>query len=261
MVTHQPFFSIIVPSFNSEKTISGCIDSVLGQSFADLEIIVIDGVSKDKTLSILAGYQTQSSKIKVFSEPDQGIYDAMNKGIKLASGKWLYFLGTDDYFYSSEVLKDLYAYIQANPKIDILYANVWSDRFNGCYGKKFTPDDIIDKNICHQAILFSKQIFSVIGNFDLQYRAHADWDHNLKWFLSPSVSHLYVPVTVAHYADGGFSSTSADRKFNDEKRWNFLKYSKGFLPPSIRLNVLIVELAKSIKRFDFPRLKRALKAF
>lgn len=90
------FLSVIIPTYNSENTIEKCLDSLLAQTFKDFEICIIDGGSLDNTLTIATCYRTQFKNIRIVSEPDEGVYDAMNRGIDFASGKWLYFLGSDD---------------------------------------------------------------------------------------------------------------------------------------------------------------------
>ena len=86
--------SIIIPTFNSANTLRRALDSIIGQTLNDLEVLIMDGVSTDQTLDIAKTYN--DNRIRIFSEPDNGVYDAMNKGIDKASGEWLYFLGSDD---------------------------------------------------------------------------------------------------------------------------------------------------------------------
>ncbi len=98
----SPFFSIITVCLNSEKTIETTIKSVIDQSFTDFEYIIIDGKSSDKTLEIIEKYK--DSRIKIISEKDKGIFDAMNKGVSLSKGKWIHILNSDDYYYSKNSL-------------------------------------------------------------------------------------------------------------------------------------------------------------
>jgi glycosyltransferase involved in cell wall biosynthesis len=124
----MPFFSIIVPTYNSEATLKGCLESVLCQKFTDIEILIIDGMSNDKTLSIAKNYKNPI--IRIYTETDEGIYDAMNKGIKQSQGKWLYFLGSDDELYDNEVLTNIATLINNNDNPDIIYGNVMVTRDN-----------------------------------------------------------------------------------------------------------------------------------
>jgi len=98
----NPFFSIIIPTYNSSATISVALNSIIKQSYQNFEVIIVDGLSNDNTISIIS--QFQDDRIKIFSEKDKGVYDAMNKGINYANGKWIYFMGSDDYFYDNTIL-------------------------------------------------------------------------------------------------------------------------------------------------------------
>ena len=102
----MPKVSIIIPTCNSAKTLSRCLDSVISQSFTDWEVLMKDGVSNDDTIIIASSYQ--DSRIRIYSEPDKGIYDAMNKGIDKAQGEWLYFLGSDDWLLNNCVLEEIF---------------------------------------------------------------------------------------------------------------------------------------------------------
>lgn len=96
------YFSIITVCLNSEKTIETTIKSVLAQTYTDFEYIIIDGKSSDKTLNIINRYK--DPRIKIISEKDKGLFDAMNKGISLSKGKWIHILNSDDYYYSKDSL-------------------------------------------------------------------------------------------------------------------------------------------------------------
>ena len=141
-----PFFSIIIPTYNSAQTLKVCLDSVLGQTYDNFEILIIDGNSKDKTLEIIENYSALNiSRFKWVSEKDKGIYDAMNKGIKLAKAEWLYFLGSDDKIFDIELLKQIVSNITNKNKVDVFYGNVTSPRFNGIYDGEFTNEKIFQK--------------------------------------------------------------------------------------------------------------------
>ena len=97
--------TIIIPTYNCEKTIGDALDSILGQSIKEVEVLIVDGLSTDRTLEIVAQYQTKHANIVLHSEKDEGIYDAMNKGIGLAKGDWLYFMGSDDTLFENTTLE------------------------------------------------------------------------------------------------------------------------------------------------------------
>src|SRR5688572_7883253 len=101
-------FSIIIPTFNSSLTLRACLDSIAGQTFKNYEVIIMDGLSEDNTIQLANNYRSSLPNLRVISEKDYGIYDAMNKSIKIAKGSWLYFMGSDDFFYDRGVLENIY---------------------------------------------------------------------------------------------------------------------------------------------------------
>ncbi|PIP34393.1 glycosyl transferase, partial [Candidatus Falkowbacteria bacterium CG23_combo_of_CG06-09_8_20_14_all_41_10] len=122
--------SIITPSYNSAKTISDTIDSVISQTHQDLEYLVIDGVSTDGTIAIVNEYQ-RKYPIRLVSEKDSGIYDAMNKGIKLTTGDIIGILNSDDFYYDQNVLAKINDVFAANPDVDAVYGDlVYVDQDN-----------------------------------------------------------------------------------------------------------------------------------
>lgn len=228
------YFSIIIPTYNSSVTIHRCIESVVNQTYKDIEILIIDGVSQDATLDIVRTFN--DVRITILSEPDKGIYDAMNKGVKKSKGEWLYFLGSDDKLFDNSILFKVYNYI-LNSDLHVIYGNVVSARFNGLYAGEFNYSKLYYQNICHQAILFNRLVFSKIGCFDLKYKSHADYDHNIKWFLNKHINKLYVEETIADYADGGFSSQNGDELFEKDKNFRFICSGLFTLPKHFLLDI------------------------
>ena len=224
--THNPFFSIIIPTFNSEKTINYCIESVLSQTFSNFEILIIDGASKDQTVNLTKSFG--DSRIKIISEPDQGIYDAMNKGIINSSGQWLYFLGSDDTLYDTIVLTDIYTAVQ-NWGLDVIYGDVFMMKSGVINDGEFDFKKIQTNPICHQAIFYKREIFNVFGNYNLKYKVYADADFNLKWFFSKKHKYRYLTRLIANYAETGFSSVQTDVIFYDELPEKLLKLGWKYL--------------------------------
>jgi glycosyltransferase involved in cell wall biosynthesis len=207
-------FSVIMPAYNASKTISGALASVVDQTYGNVEIIVVDGDSKDETLSVVRSFTDRVNVL--ISEPDLGVYDAMNKGIKLASGDWLYFLGADDRLFDNRVLEEIAGALQTES--DVLYGNVlvrgncsWA-KDNSIYAGKFSVGTLFTKNICHQAVFYSRHVFDKLGLFDIRYPVCADWDFNHRCFANCRVS--FVNLVVAVFVAGGVSS----QRHNDEFR-------------------------------------------
>ncbi|WKN33490.1 glycosyltransferase family 2 protein [Porifericola rhodea] len=219
----QPKVSIITPTYNSADTIIACLESVISQSYTNIEHLIIDGLSTDHTLRIIKQYKLKYPHIKYLCEKDKGVYDAMNKGISIAAGEWVFFLGSDDSLYSHDILEKIFS----NPNnltLDVIYGNVLSSRFNGPYAGEYDALKLIDQNICHQAIFFKKSLFINTGVFNQAYIAHADWAHNLKWFLNKKYKKKYVPHIISNYSDGGLSSSVKDEKFQEIKPLLILRY-------------------------------------
>lgn len=207
------YFSIIIPTFNSAATLQKCLDSVIQQTYTNFEILIIDGVSTDNTLEIAR--QFNDNRIKIISEPDQGIYDAMNKGIIMAKGEWLYFLGSDDEINSKSVFSNISAFDLNN--VHVIYGNV---EFPGkiIYDGQFNFEKILEKNICHQAIIYHYSIFKKLGMYNLKYKIAADYAFNLKWFFNDNIKNVYISIIIANYSLNGISSIHRDVQF--EKDFN-----------------------------------------
>ena len=247
----RPVFSIIVPTFNSAATMEVCIKSIMDQTFPAFEVLIMDGGSSDNTVAIAGGFADE--RIKIVSENDKGIYDAMNKGILRSAGNWLYFLGSDDSLYDKETLRKVAAVIEEG-NADVVYGNVFRTGQQCVYDGEFTIEKIYRRNICHQAIFLHRTVFDKTGLFDLNYKSNADYDHNLKWFFDDSVRKRYMDVIVANYSDTGLSGTFIDWKFRDQKPEQFLRLAGNRIEPRFRAQVM-----KDILRIKFRR--RQLGAF
>ena len=211
-----PKISIITPTRNAGKTLEACILSVVNQTYLNKEYMIIDGLSTDGTLGIVKKYADIYPYIKWISEKDEGIYDAMNKGIDLSSGEWIYFLGADDSFYSDGVLDDIFNQEDIS-NFDVIYGNVQWGNAGREYDGPFSKLDLLQKNICHQAIFTRKSVFDKIGKFDTNYKIWADWVFNMKWFNMKYIRHAYINKIIAKYGLGGMSSNSYDSYFLQNK--------------------------------------------
>lgn len=219
-----PVLSIIIPTFNAQKIINDALESIAIQTFESYEVLVIDGVSNDNTIAVVQEYARIDDRIIWISEKDRGIYDAMNKGLAMARGEWIYFMGSDDRLMNSSVLESVFNDIDIQV-LDVIYGNVILNKFDRRYDGAFTLEKLLDKNICHQAIFFKRKVFDITGNFNLMYKVWADYDHNLKWFLNQTVKRKYVSVDVAYYYEGGYSSYQGDFAFIQDKMIVFFKYA------------------------------------
>jgi len=242
----MPLFSVILPTYNCEATILTCLKSIVNQSFTDFELLIIDGLSADKTVSLIQSFMTTgpSPDYTLISEKDKGIYDAMNKGGRLAMGRWLYFLGSDDQFMNNSILMQVYQYLSENKKSDFSYGNVLLNSNGKCYDGRFNIRRLMSVNICHQAIFVTRNTFLELGSFDTRYALWADWDFNLKVFLAGKYI-TYMDVTIAHYNNTGQSSVTRDHIFLKRLEEIRQKFYGTFLN---KFNSRIRYLAKRIRK-------------
>lgn len=201
--------SVITVVLNAVDTIEMTIKSVLNQGRDNVEYIVIDGGSTDGTVEIIKKFEKQIDYW--ISEPDSGIYNAMNKGISLAKGDWIAFLNSGDKYY-----ENAFATIDEYGKdVDLIYGN-WTRADSGNKGKILRPlplDNLYKKMIfCHQAIFARKALFNHIGGFNEEYTISADYDWLLRAYISGH-GFSYVDVTLVDYLGGGISEVETEKTF------------------------------------------------
>lgn len=202
----NPLISIIIVTFNAIEHIEGCLTCILNQEFKDYELIVIDAISQDGTIEVLKKYKTEINSLII--EKDKGIYDAMNKGVTLARGRFLYFIGADDR------LLDSFSYAVTFLKDDntIYYGDVILGTTGKTYGGQFKTKELVKRNICHQAIFYPNKSFRKY-QYQLKYRMLADYELNIKLWSDADFKFEYIPVCVATYANVGESTKMEDKRF------------------------------------------------
>lgn len=217
-------FSVITVCYNASATIRETIASVLGQTYRDVEYIVVDGKSSDGTVDILQGIADE--RMKFVSEKDTGIFNAMNKGLKMASGDYLIFLGADDVFYDKDVLTRVAAKVTDGN--DVLYGDVMLKKRQRLYNGAFSRWTWGHRNISHQCIFYPKSVYARY-QYDEKYRSVADWDYNLR-LLTIGIPFTYIGETICIFNDAdGMSSSVKDREFLKVRRWMVCQ-AVGVLP-------------------------------
>ena len=203
--------SIITVSKNAERFIERAIKSVVSQTYEDIEYIIIDGNSQDKTKEIAHKYSDQISRF--ISEPDGGIYEAMNKGIRYSSGEFIGFINSDDYYFDDKVIENTVNFLLANPSCDFVYGDLEVREQSGStiLVKPPMPEDVADELICgclpHQASFSRANLFfSKIGLFNERYRISSDYEWFLRLIQNETVKLCYYPRTMTSYYAGGISS-------------------------------------------------------
>ena len=209
-----PFFSIVTVTFNAEAYLEKTLTSIIRQDFADTELIVVDGQSTDRTLEIVDRYREHVSVLVV--EKDQGIYDAMNKGIQRASGTYVNFMNAGDTFYDEQTLTKVHRAIVAQGAalaIDIAYGkvvNISSEQSNYQYegGKPLSKKAFfLSMPMCHQTMFTRTVLFDEIGRFPLERKAGALYDWLGAYYAQrQTLAHiLFIPERIAYYLVGGYS--------------------------------------------------------
>ncbi len=204
----QKLFSVIMPTLNCGSKVDATIRSVLSQRESLVELIIVDGGSTDDTLSIIGKYV---GELKLISERDEGAYDAMNKGIDMAAGRYLYFLGAGDCLREG-VLEEIMSAMPDQP-LAFVYGDVFRLNLDTIYKGKFSKSKLRRNNICHQAIFYERTIFDVIGRYDIKYRQLADYAFNIKCFADSLIQFKYLNCVIADYEGDGVSENIVDHLF------------------------------------------------
>ncbi|MEM7186348.1 MAG: glycosyltransferase family 2 protein [Bacteroidota bacterium] len=220
--------SVLIPTFNSGGTLSIALQSIVAQTYDAVEVVIMDGASSDDTLEVAESFRDRLPGLKVYSEKDSGVYDAMNKAMVHATGDWIIFLGSDDRFYNAEVLAAMATHF-GNSTAKVLYGNVavvgdagWAAD-GTLYDGPFDTLKLLNKNICHQAIFYQREfVAKLIGNFSLKYPVISDWDFNLRcWARAPFE---YVDLTICYFVAGGVSTHGRDVAFAKDRIENIIDY-------------------------------------
>lgn len=226
----NPRFSIITVTYNAEKVIEKTIRCVLSQTYNNYEYIIVDGASKDQTLTIIGQYKEQITQ--VISEPDKGLYDAMNKGIAASTGDYLCFLNAGDIFHAPDTLHQMVQTIQSEELPDILYGETAIVDKEGKFlhmRRLKTPEKLTWRSfkqgmlVCHQAF-FAKR--SLAEPFDLNYRFSADFDWCIR--VMKKAKHLHnTHLTVINYLDEGL--TTQNHKASLKERFRIMAKHYGWI--------------------------------
>jgi glycosyltransferase involved in cell wall biosynthesis len=220
--------SIITSCFNSEKTIEDTIQSVLSQTYSNIEYIIIDGKSTDKTLEIINSHRDKITK--VVSEEDNGIYDALNKGINLATGDIIGFLHSDDIFAHSNVIENVVKLFKET-NTDAVYADLfYVNRKNtnkiirnwksgnyksGMFLNGWMPP--------HPTVYIKKEVYENLGFFNLDFKTAADYELMLRFFHKHKINLTYLKEVTVKMRVGGESNVTLKNRINankeDRKAW------------------------------------------
>ena len=228
-----PRISLITVCYNAESSIAFTLQSAREQTYRNFEHLIVDGASKDRTLDVVKKFS--DLPLVIHSEPDKGIYDAMNKAIALARGDILFFLNADDALLDGQVLARVAEAFDADPALEFLWGdvvNAFPDGQNLTLSYAYiNPDTLIYGSLCHQGVFAHKRLFERFGNFDLKYRLCADFD----WFLRVlrgGAKYRYLDLDVSIFTRGGAHEKSLARMYREKalirrKYVSFLPWAWG----------------------------------
>lgn len=255
----RPYLSIITVCWNSEKTIARTIKSILDQEFTNYEYIIVDGASTDNTISIIKQYEPLfNGRLKYHSEPDKGIYDAFNKGINQATGKYIWLVNSDDYI-EPDALQHIYNfsknYSEGEEPIISAIMNVRDEKEEVLYKVQSSPEKVkaAYKNntmgTIHPATIVPKRIYDTIGLYDVNYKIIGDID----WFKRAYKANMpiaFLKEVLTNFSTGGVSTASNDKKSIKDRRYLINKFYPDFFSRNYHFFkwLLIFYLVKYIKR-------------
>lgn len=234
----KPLISVITVSYNAMDTIEETILSVINQTYSRIEYIIIDGGSTDGTLDIIKKYDDQISFW--VSEPDKGIYDAMNKGILASKGDFLFFLGADDI-----IITEFSSVIHNFTSRQIFYGMIKQKSDGQVVSAHFNRFSLVRKNIPHQAIFYPRNVFDHL-TYNLKYKLYADWLLNIQCF-SLKIPCRYIGQLIVLYNDCGLSGKQHDDIFIKEFG-SIIRQYLGVIP---FISWLLVSFVRKIKILCF----------
>ena len=200
----KPLLSVITVCFNTESTIRNCIDSVACGKTPEVEYLIIDGASTDSTLSIAREFSASIDSL--VSEPDKGIYDAMNKGLALAKGEFVAFLNADDVYLSKTISIVLNAIREDKNNVDIFYGDWIAVNAQGADISHNADHRLRSRYmLCHQAVIARRSIFPSPKGFDLRYKLCADFNLILLW-QAEGLCFKRIPNQLVRFSEVGASS-------------------------------------------------------
>ena len=241
----HPKFSIITVTYNAEKVLEDTIQSVIFQTYRNVEYIIVDGASKDHTLEIVNKYHNRINK--VISEPDKGLYDAMNKGIQLATGDYLCFLNAGDKFHDSETLQKIVHTLKGQELPDVIYGEtaIVDEKGHFLHMRRLsTPAHLNWKSfkqgmlVCHQAFFANREL-AINHLYDLQYRFSADFDWCIRIMKKAKCLHN-TRLTLIDYLNEGM--TTKNHKASLKERFCIMAKHYGLISTILHHGWFVIRL-------------------
>lgn len=228
----SPKISVITVAFNAEKHIGRTIESVIGQSYEHVEYIIIDGKSTDSTLEVIAAYKGVDQLI---SEADSGLYDAMNKGLKLATGDYVWFLNSGDQVFCADTMEKMVAGLKGMP--DIIYGGtmIIDEQEKEIGDRRLKPPDKLSWRsfrqgmvVCHQSIIVKREL---APQYNVEYRLSADIDWAIRASKAAALIHN-SDLILSRFLEGGL--TEHNIKAGLKERFRIMTKYYGLIPTILR---------------------------
>lgn len=249
-----PLVSVVTVCFNSQAHIAEAMQSVLDQTYANVEYLVIDGGSTDSTMDIVRSFEERfGGRLRWVSEPDNGIYDAMNKGIALCSGDLIGLLNSDD-TYLPDAIEGIVSAFRAEPDVGAVFGDVDVVSQDGSLLRTEVavtpaPGSLpLRMPMCHQSLFVARRVYRELGGFDTGYRILADYEHMLR-MLRAGVRFLHVPGVVARFREGGACSADTARSNAERER---IRVAYGASPVTERAR----RIRHAVNRFVYALVRR-----
>ena len=234
--------SLITVTYNSEKYLSQCIESVQRQTYKNIEHIIVDGKSTDRTVSIIKNYESSISKW--VSEPDKGMYDAINKGMAMATGDVIGLLNSDDMLYAEDVIENIVATFETE-NVDSIYGDlqyvdqeVTSRVFRTWKGKTY------DRNLFrmgwmpgHPTFYIKKALIDKYGGYENHYFTAADYEFMARYLYKHKISSHYLPKLIVKMRRGGISNKNWIHRFRANRR-DYLAMKINSIPLPFLVSIL-----------------------
>lgn len=256
-----PLITIITVCYNAAKELEHTIMSVSSQTYQKIEFIVVDGNSKDDTLLVIK--QNEQFITKWLSECDKGVYDAMNKGIRLSSGDWIIFMNAGDSFHHNTVLEEVFGK-EYSDNIGVIYgdANFLFPKYGSVLKKM---NNLLGKeqalSICHQSS-FTRSKYLKENQFDLSYKIAADANTFYKLW-ERNIGFIYIPICIANYeAVSGISSTKFYMLHSERSRilgltwYNSLNWWKGMFKSVIKIIIRRIQTDANYEKHYYERIAK-----
>jgi glycosyltransferase involved in cell wall biosynthesis len=206
-------FTVVTICRNSEGTLGAALESLVSQTYTGWEWIMIDGASTDGSVALASILEGKGVRQTVISEPDRGIYEAMNKGVRLARGKYVHFLNADDLYHDARVLEDIALALERNSFPDLLYGDIVVVDPAGKESNYISPEpaNALREMVCgclpHQGCFASLNLFNqTVGLFREEYRTAGDYDWMIRALVTENVRTYHMPRLVVRYCSSGASS-------------------------------------------------------